>query len=603
MRKHKLALCVGLAIATTAMPALAHTSDSDGKSASADSAAADQTTPATPPAAAPAAAPAAPATTFSTTSITSPSASKTITDASLGTSVIGRFFRYQAAEWNEAASPLATDPNAPPGRRPYFPPQPVTTPPYPYTEWPYGGATSLGVNRPASVDSPLMVAIADTGLGKALSAAHIQTYGWFDIGGNLSTSTVQGGNQPAAYAYDPNTVLLNQIALYLERTPDTVQEDHVDWGFRVGGVYGSDYHYTASRGFLVDRGLYQKNKVNGLDIPMIWGELYIPKIAKGLLIRVGRYISVPDIEAQLAPNNYMYTHSITYTYDNYTNEGIALTLAVTKNLFLTGAIAAGTDSALWNAHQTITNYDPNALFPNSTFKRDPGSKPAFTACARYQSSSARDNVYLCADAINSGTWGYNNLQWFGGTFYHKFTDRFHVAFEAYTLFQRNVLNLNYVPTAASIAAGQGGQTGENIWLNGGTPFSPSFNGGLSNNGYYPFNGPSAAQCNNTNRIACTARSATELSYWNYEFNPLNNISFREEFYNDEEGQLTGYKTRYYSVGFGYQHWFGPQIEVRPEIVYYHSLDTNAFNINNFTGDNSQAKNHLLLLSGDIIIHW
>ena len=32
-------------------------------------------------------------------------------------------------------------------------------------------------------------------------------------------------------------------------------------------------------------------------------------------IRVGRYISLPDIEAQLAPNNYTYSHSLLYTFD------------------------------------------------------------------------------------------------------------------------------------------------------------------------------------------------------------------------------------------------------------------------------------------------
>ena len=65
---------------------------------------------------------------------------------------------------------------------------------------------------------------------------------------------------------------------------------------------------------------------------MIYGELFIPYVADGLMIRVGRYISLPDIEAQLAPNNYMYTHSFTYGYDNYTNEGIIGTVfAITKN--------------------------------------------------------------------------------------------------------------------------------------------------------------------------------------------------------------------------------------------------------------------------------
>ena len=39
---------------------------------------------------------------------------------------------------------------------------PETTPPMPFTEWPYGGVTPIGVTRPNSVDSPLMVAIANT---------------------------------------------------------------------------------------------------------------------------------------------------------------------------------------------------------------------------------------------------------------------------------------------------------------------------------------------------------------------------------------------------------------------------------------------------------
>jgi hypothetical protein len=49
---------------------------------------------------------------------------------------------------------------------------------------------------------------------------------------------------------------------------------------------------------------------------MLYGELYVPQVAEGLLLRLGRFISMPDIEAQLAPNDYKYTHSMTYTFDN-----------------------------------------------------------------------------------------------------------------------------------------------------------------------------------------------------------------------------------------------------------------------------------------------
>jgi K+-transporting ATPase A subunit len=37
------------------------------------------------------------------------------------------------------------------------------------------------------------------------------------------------------------------------------------------------------------------------------------------------------------------------------------------------------------------------------------------------------------------------------------------------------------------------------------------------------------------------------------------ISFRAEFFNDENGQRTGVKTRYVDVGLGWQHWFSPHV--------------------------------------------
>ena len=76
------------------------------------------------------------------------------------------------------------------------------------------------------------------------------------------------------------------------------------------------------------------------------------------MIRVGRFISLPDIEAQLAPNNYMYTHSMTYTFDNYTNTGLQATLAVTRNMFLQLGVTVGSDTVPWNVGKTIVNPFP-----------------------------------------------------------------------------------------------------------------------------------------------------------------------------------------------------------------------------------------------------
>ena len=229
-------------------------------------------------------------------------------DRRIGYDFWTRLVNYYALEMGHDGAP--PDPTAPPGRRAGWTPSPQSTPPYPFTEWPYGGATSIGVTRPNSVDSPLMTALANTYVGKALNEAHIQIYGWVNFGGNVSTNTVKpGGNWPAAYMYTPNTVQFDQGVIYIERLPDTVQKDHVDWGFRFSALYGENYRYTTAYG-VASWQLLNHNLVNGYDFPMVYGEVYIPFVAEGLLLRFGRFISLPDIEAQLAPNNYMYSHSM-----------------------------------------------------------------------------------------------------------------------------------------------------------------------------------------------------------------------------------------------------------------------------------------------------
>src|SRR5271165_3576385 len=59
-------------------------------------------------------------------------------------------------------------------------------------------------------------------------------------------------SRPAGYPIRPDRVELDQLVFRIERLPDTVQSDHVDWGFNVTNVYGLDYRYTIMKGILSD---------------------------------------------------------------------------------------------------------------------------------------------------------------------------------------------------------------------------------------------------------------------------------------------------------------------------------------------------------------
>ena len=481
-------------------------------------------------------------------------------------------------------------PGAPPSRRAYFPPAPETTGPYPFTEWPFGGANPVGATIPSSFDSPLMTALAPTAIGGWLNDNHIQIYGWINPGFNVSNThtlpgQITGGNFPAAYSYVPNVLQLDQIVTIFERLPDTVQQDHWDWGFRFSPLFGETYRYTTANGIFSDQ-LQKWNKFAGYDAPMIYGELYIPQVMEGLMLRLGRYISVPDIEAQLAPNNYMYSHSMTYAFDNYTNQGLIATLQLTKNWMVQGAIAVGTDTSVWNARNTnvaaLPAGAPYSLLPGVwatvpagiwmagqaaySGQTDPGVKPSATGCIRYQSDSAYDAVYSCANSINNGAFGYNNLNQYTTTFYHKFNDDWHISFEGWQMHEYNT------PNAASPFYGASPYMFFNL-----------------------VNGPNPAQCTSSLNPTCTSREWSLLTYLNWKFSPQDNISWRAEYFNDITGQRTGFKTSYFNYAMGWQHWFMPTITIRPEVAFYNSLKTPAFS--------NGTQSHATIFSADLIWHY
>ena len=93
-----------------------------------------------------------------------------------------------------------------------------------------------------------------------------------------------------------------------------------------------------------------------------------------------------------------------------------------------------------------------------------------------------------------------------------------------------------------------------------------------------------------------------LAFLNYKFSPLDNISFRPEFYDDMQGQRTGTKARYYGIGLGWQHWLSPQVEFRPEIDYYYSAGGQAFNGNANAGI-APSKNYIWMGAMDVIVHF
>lgn len=395
-------------------------------------------------------------------------------------------------------------------------PAPQNAPPFPYAEYQIGGTPTIGDRNEQTV-YPLMKALFDGPNGQWWKDSRVFLSGWVEIGGNLSTSQNQPGsgsygNAPYLYDQQPNSVNLHQLDLHAIRLPDTYQTDHIDWGFRVDALYGQDYRFTTMKGLFSNQ-LLVNNQHYGYDMPMIYGDIYIPWVAQGMNIRVGRMISLPDIEAQLAPDNYTFSHSLLYGYDPYTQIGIVASIKLDKQWTVQVGLNAGNDTAPW----------------------DPDARLSPLLCLQWISAANNDSIYGCANTINGAQFAYNNVNQLVATWSHRFSERFNTQTEAWYMWEKNVP----------------GCTGTNTAGGSSVPF-----------GCAPIPG-------DTQEWAI-------VNYLNYQITAKDSLSLRNEYMNDAAGQRTGTATRYYGVGLNWTHYFKQNIFIRPEMVYYQALDNPAF---------------------------
>jgi Putative beta-barrel porin-2, OmpL-like. bbp2 len=402
-------------------------------------------------------------------------------------------------------------------------PAPLDSPPFPSSEW--QGFPLIGVPYSAT-EYPLTKALyAIPGVGDFLKSERIKVYGWINASGNWSSS--DNSNLPTSYWIFPNEPVLNQAILRFEREADTVQTDHMDWGFRSTWLYGTDYRFMTSGGWFSDQ-LLEHNYKYGFDPTEQYLNVYVPRIAQGLLVTVGRWIATPDIETQFAPDNYLGTHSILFTFDTYTQTGIMATLMLNKQWTIQAALHAGTDMAPW-------------------YK---GATPTGMLGVRWVSEANNDSIYLVLNAINDAKFrrfkedgqpaGHDNFNYLVGTWQHKFNAAWHTKTEAYFMWQRDAV-LGGTPSIGPVRSfGGGGGIGADI-------------PGLS-------------------------KTYGILNYTMYAISKRDFFTLRNEWWRDEQGERTGFKTNYSSHTLGFTHQFNNVLEIRPEVGYYHSYDAHAFDL-------------------------
>ncbi len=404
---------------------------------------------------------------------------------------------YRQDWWGKAAASSSVAP----ARR--GAPSPLDSPPFPNEDWSYGGSPVIG--EPDTNSYPLMTAINQ-------AKSRTKLYGWMDPTVNYSTSSQS--NAPEANDVYANRLEMNQVVLYAERLPDSVQQDHVDWGYHLTALYGTDYRFTTGKGYWSGPWV-NDHREYGFDPTIEYVDVYVPQAAQGMNIRVGRFISVPGIEAQLAPNNYIFSHSLLYAIDPFTDTGLMATVKLNDQWLVQAGITSGHDVAPWTAD----------------------AKASGTACVSYTTKSVNDNLYACANGINDGKYAYNNLQQYDATWYHKLSKTVHMATESWYMYELDV------PAA-------------------GGPIAPE-------------KGSNAAYCL-AGEQRCAAPEYAVVNFLQKELSGHDFLSFRSDFLNDKKGQRTGYATKYSENTIMWCHWIGSTVQLRPEVRFERAWNRTAY---------------------------
>lgn len=361
------------------------------------------------------------------------------------------------------------------------------------------------IGEPDSNSYPLMTAING-------AENRTKLYGWIEPSLNYSTSLQT--NAPEENDVYSNRLELDQFVLYAERLPDSVQRDHVDWGYHLTALFGTDYRFTTGKGYW-NSPWVNDHRQYGFDPTLEYIDIYIPQVAQGMNVRIGRYISVPGIEAQLAPNNYIFSHSLLYAIDPFTDTGVIATVKLNQQWLVQLGITAGHDVAPWTSD----------------------AKPAGTSCLDYTTKSVNDNFYVCANGINDGKYAYNNLQQYDATWYHKFSKTWHIATETWYMYERDV------PAV-----------GGPIRLEPGT------------DGAYCLPG----------EVRCTAPEYAVVNFLQKKLSVHDFISFRSDFLDDKKGQRTGFATKFSENTIMWCHWIGSTVQLRPELRFERAWDRKAY---------------------------
>lgn len=386
----------------------------------------------------------------------------------------------------------------------------------------------------------LMKHLQGSWLGVGLTDNRMSISGWTEMSYTGSTTAIT--NQPVVWNDRANRFLLQQAWLRLERSVVTSGTAEPTFGYRIDILGGSDYRFTLPRGLFNSQLLNANGTQNlyGVDPIQFYVNGYFPGLFQGTEVRIGRLYTPFGSESLEAVSTPLMSRSYAFNWSPpFTHMGIGL---------------YPTFNDQWSGVFMLAN-------GNDVFI-DPAQEARFVGAITYSAPNQRDAItfgtsigrgkFNAGQPFNPATVGLmtepagrSNINVFDLVWTHIFSERFIYGFET-------IYGYQYAVPA-------------------------NVPGGIIDN----------------QATTGTAHWGSIVNYFTYNYTKRLSSILRVEFFDDFEGQRTGFEGLYSAVTFGVQYRPRPGVIFRPEVRYDHNHESTPF----------EGHHGILTAGADLIFRW
>jgi len=199
---------------------------------------------------------------------------------------------------------------------------------------------------------PIMQLLEQAGVADFLDKNHIKVFGHVEGGWTYNFDTPDSDlNGGRFFDFEHNEPILDQLYLAIEKKVDP-SKSNFDFGGRVDAMWGADAGLIHANG-LTDWYDGPRDPENQLDLTQLYVDIGIP-VGNGLLVRVGKFVTLMGQEVIDPTGNSLYSHSFLFIFAiPLTQTGILASYNLSDDWSFTAGITRGWDQAFEDNNDAI----------------------------------------------------------------------------------------------------------------------------------------------------------------------------------------------------------------------------------------------------------